>query len=101
MHDCSVAAGDAWLKKYVTAILASPAWDASSAIFITFDEGTSSTGGGGRIPLNVVSPRTRAGTGVSSAYNHYNLLATVEEAWGLPRLGHASGAAVMKEFFNK
>jgi hypothetical protein len=101
MHDCSIAVGDTWLKKYVTAILASPAWDASSAIFITFDEGTSSTGGGGRIPLIVVSPRTRAGTVVSSAYTHYNLLATVEEAWGLPRLGHASGAAVMREFFNK
>jgi acid phosphatase len=101
MHDCSVATGDAWLQKYVSAILASPAWDANSVIFITFDEGTSSTGGGGRVPLIVVSPRTRAGTVVSATYNHYNLLATIEQAWGLPRLGNASGAAVMKEFFNK
>ena len=101
MHDCAVSVGDTWLKKYVTAILASPAWDANSVIFITFDEGTSTTGGGGRIPLIVVSPRTRAGTSVSAPYNHYNLLATIEEAWRLPRLGHAEGAAVMSEFFNK
>jgi len=101
MHDCSVATGDAWLQKYVTAILASPAWDANSVIFITFDEGTSAVGGGGRIPLIVVSPRTRAGTVVSTPYNHYNLLATIEQAWGMPRLGHASGAAVMAGFFNK
>jgi acid phosphatase len=101
MHDCSVATGDAWLQKYVTAILASPAWDAKSVIFITFDEGQSSIGGGGRIPLIVVSPRTRAGTVVAPAYNHYNLLATLEQAWGMTRLGHAAGAAVLKEFFNQ
>jgi acid phosphatase len=101
MHDCPVATGDAWLKKYVTAILASPAWDATSVIFVTFDEGESSVGGGGRIPLIVISPRTRAGTVVSNPYNHYNLLATIEQAWGLARLGHAAGATVMAEFFNK
>jgi hypothetical protein len=101
MHDCSVATGDVWLQKYVPAILASPAWDANSAIFITFDEGESSVGGGGRIPLIVVSPRTRAGTLVSAAYNHYNLLATLEQAWGMARLGQAAGAAVLKEFFNQ
>ena len=101
MHDCSVATGDAWLKKYVTAILASPGWDANSVIFITFDEGTSATGGGGRVPLIVVSPRTRPGTVVSATYNHYNLLATIEQAWKLPGLGHAAGVASMKEFFNK
>jgi len=101
MHDCSIATGDAWLKKYVTAILASPAWDANSVIFVVFDEGTSSTGGGGRVPLIVVSPRTRPGTKVSTSYNHYNLLATIEQAWKLPWLGHAAGAAAMTDFFNQ
>ena len=99
MHDCSVATGDAWLAKYVPAILASPAWDRNSVLFIIFDEGTTATGGGGRIPFIVVSGRTPTGTTVSTAYNHYNLLATIEQSWGLPRLGKASGAAVLKEFF--
>jgi hypothetical protein len=99
MHDCSVATGDAWLAKYVPRILASPAWDANSVLFIVFDEGTSSTGGGGRIPFIVVSKRTPRGTKVDRTYTHYNLLATIEQSWGLPGLGKAAGAAVMKEFF--
>ena len=101
MHSCSIATGDAWLKKYVPAILASPAWDANSVLFIVFDEGTSSTGGGGHTPLIVVSPRVKAGTRVGTRYNHYNLLATIESAWALPRLGHASTAPTMTDFFNR
>jgi len=99
MHDCSVATGDKWLSTYVPAILASPAWDGNSVLFIVFDEGTTATGGGGRIPFIVVSGRTPAGTVVSTPYNHYNLLATIEQSWGLPRLGNSSGAAVMTDFF--
>jgi acid phosphatase len=99
MHDCSVATGDAWLAKYVPAILASPSWDDNSVIFVVFDEGTTATGGGGRVPLIVVSPRTSSGLRVSTPYTHYNLLATIEQSWGLPRLGKAAGAAVMAEFF--
>ncbi|MGH9423627.1 MAG: alkaline phosphatase family protein [Thermoanaerobaculia bacterium] len=99
MHSCSIATGDAWLKKYVPAILASPAWDANSVIFIVFDEGTSSTGGGGRTPLIVISTQTQGGRRVSTRYDHYSLLATLEAAWGLSRLGHAAGAVSMTDFF--
>jgi len=99
MHDCSVGTGDAWLAKYVPAILGSPAWDANSVIFIVVDEGSTSVGGGGHVPLIVVSPRTPPKTHVATGYNHYDLLATIEAAWGLPALGHAAGAATMTEFF--
>jgi hypothetical protein len=99
MHDCSIATGDAWLAGLVPKILASPAWDRNSALFIVFDEGTTSSGGGGRIPLVVVSGRTPAGLKVATPYNHYNLLATIEQSWSLPRLGAASGVPVMSEFF--
>jgi len=99
MHDCSIATGDAWLAKFVPKILASPAWDRNSVLFIVFDEGTSAAGGGGRIPLVVVSSLTPAGLKVATAYNHYNLLATIEKSWGLPLLGRVSGAAIMGDFF--
>jgi len=99
LHDCSIATGDAWLSKLVPKILTSPAWDRNSVLFIVFDEGTTASGGGGRIPLIVVSGRTAAGLKVATPYNHYNLLATIEQSWGLPRLGQASGAAIMSEFF--
>jgi acid phosphatase len=99
MHDCSIGTGDAWLAGLVPKILASPAWDRNSVLFIVFDEGTTSSGGGGRIPFLVVSGRTPAGLKVGTTYNHYNLLATIEQSWGLPRLGAAAGAAVLSEFF--
>ena len=48
MHDCSVATGDAWLKADVAPLLRSPELR-SGVVFVAFDEGTSDTGGGGRI----------------------------------------------------
>jgi acid phosphatase len=99
MHDCSIGTGDAWLAGLVPKILASPAWDRNSVLFIVFDEGTTASGGGGRIPFLVVSGRTPAGLKVGTTYNHYNLLATIEQSWSLPRLGGASGAATLSEFF--
>jgi hypothetical protein len=33
------------------------------------------------------------------AYDHYSLLATLEEGLGLPKLGKAKTAAVMKDLF--
>jgi phosphatidylinositol-3-phosphatase len=99
MHDCSITTGDRWLAGLVPKILASPAWDRNSVLFIVFDEGTTASGGGGRIPFIAVSARTTAGLKVAAPYNHYNLLATIEQSWGMPRLGHAAGAAVMSDFF--
>ncbi len=45
MHDCPVATGDAWLKKYVALIVASPPVPSSKslALFITFDENNQSS----------------------------------------------------------
>src|SRR5262245_2440173 len=71
MHSCAVRTGDAWLAKLMSALLASPAYQAgTTAIFVTFDEGND--GGSNRcatnvhdqgchIPLIVVSPSTPAG----------------------------------------
>lgn len=98
MHDCSVSTGDAWLSSFLPTILNSSSF-ANSALFLVWDEGTSSTGGGGRIPLIVISPRTPAGYRSAAAYNHYNLLRTIEAAWGMPALGHASGTTPLAEFF--
>ncbi|MEZ4656156.1 MAG: alkaline phosphatase family protein [Caldilineaceae bacterium] len=39
MHDCDIRTGDAWLKTWVSQIVASPAWQQDGVLFITFDEG--------------------------------------------------------------
>jgi acid phosphatase len=98
MHDCSVATGDRWLENFVPQIVNSAAFT-NSVIFLVWDEGTTTTGGGGHVPLIVVSPRTPAGYRSANPYNHYSLLRTIETAWGMPALGKASTAVPMAEFF--
>ena len=51
--------------------------------------------GGGQVGLLLLSPFIKKGGGLSQeTYNHFSLLATVEEAFGLGRLGYAGGSEV-------
>jgi hypothetical protein len=86
MHDCSVATGDAWLKAHVVPLLRSPELR-GGVVFVLFDEGTSDTGGGGRIAALALGPTVRRDSRFTRATNHYGLLRTIEDAWRLPRLG--------------
>jgi hypothetical protein len=85
MHDCSVATGDAWLKAHIVPLLRSPQLR-GGVVFDVFDEGTSDTGGGGRVEALALGPTVRRGATFARATNHYGLLRTIEEAWHLPRL---------------
>jgi hypothetical protein len=86
MHDCSVATGDAWLKRFVPPLLALP----NTVVFVIFDEGTTNEGGGGRVTALALGSAVRPGAVFARATNHYGLLRTIEDAWGLPRLGRAA-----------
>jgi hypothetical protein len=87
MHDCSVGVGDSWLRRTVGPLLHLP----RTVIFITFAEGRTSVRGGGHITTLAVGTavRHRAFTRLT---NHYGLLRTIEDAWGLPRLGRSAHA---------
>jgi phospholipase C len=89
MHDCSVATGDAWLRALVPPLLRLP----ETAVFVVFDEGTTNTRGGGHIPALVLGSAVRPGSRTAAATGHCGLLRTVEDAWGLPRLGCSRRAA--------
>jgi phospholipase C len=91
MHDCSVATGDAWLKHQIVPYLSSPAL-AGSAVFVIFDEGTTSQGGGGKIPALAVGPLVRPGSHAAAPTTHYGLLRTIETGLGLPLLGASRSA---------
>ena len=123
-HDSPCASGepgglrsaDAWLKTWVPRILASPAYRQDGLLVVTFDESdapqadSSASGGevpgpnagkpgivgpgGGRVGGVVVSPRTTPGTTSSAGYNHYSLLASIEDIFGLPHLGFAAQAGL-------
>ena len=86
MHDCSVATGDAWLKARVVPLLHSRELR-GGVVFVVFDEGSSDTGGGAHIEALALGPTVRRGSRFTKATNHYGLLRTIEDAWGLPRLG--------------
>ncbi|MDX6452913.1 MAG: phosphatidylinositol-3-phosphatase [Gaiellaceae bacterium] len=89
MHDCPIATGDAWLARFVKPLLSVK----RTAIFIVFDEGSSSLGGGGAVALVVAGTAVKPHTRYTLATSHYGLLRTVEAALGLPAIGEASGAA--------
>lgn len=86
MHDCSVATGDSWLRAHVVPLLRSRQLS-GGVVFVVFDEGTSDTGGGGRIEALALGSTVRRGSRFAKTTNHFGLLRTIEDAWGLPRLG--------------
>jgi phosphatidylinositol-3-phosphatase len=86
MHDCDVPTGDLWLARHIVPILGSPHL-ARSVVFVIFDEGTTDIGGGGSVAALALGPVVRPGSTYAQLTNHYGLLRTIEDAWGLPRLG--------------
>jgi acid phosphatase len=99
MHDGTVAQGDAFLQGFVPKIIDSPAFQ-NSVLFITWDEGTTNVGGGGNIPTLVITPSMPAGFTSDAPFDHYSLLRTIEDAWGLGCLGAACDAPNMGVFFH-
>lgn len=95
---------DKWLGTQVPAILASPAFQKDGMLVITFDEtdggtvgpSTGVTGGtaGGKVGALIVSPFTPAGATSDKPYNHFSLLASMEDFFSLPRLAGAGEPGV-------
>lgn len=52
------------------------------------------TGGGGRVGALLISPFIEAGTTSETYFNHYSLLVTLEELFGLERIGYAAEPAL-------
>jgi len=101
-----------WLRRWVPKILASPAYKKNGLLIVTFDEADTSaangadaccgegpgpnsplpgiTGlGGGRTGAVLVSRFITPGSLNSTPYNHYSLLRTIENLFGLAPLGYA------------
>lgn len=98
MHDCSVAKGDAWLRSFLPRITGSTAF-ASSVVFVTWDEGSTSVGGGGRVATLVIGPGVKRGYRSAVSHTHYSLLRTIENGWALGCLNRTCAANDLREFF--
>jgi phosphatidylinositol-3-phosphatase len=100
---------DLFLRDWIPRIQASPAYRDGGLIVVTFDESengaegccnevaanTPNAGGetigpgGGKIGAVLLSPYIRPGTVVQKEFNHYSLLRSTEDIFGLPHLGYA------------
>ena len=91
MHDCPVAVGDRWLRRLARPLLQLP----GTVVFVLFDEGRSSLRGGGHVAALALGTAVQPGARFRGLTGHYGVLRTIEDAWGLPRLGRSSRAAAI------
>lgn len=89
MHDGSIAQGDAWLSRELTGY-ANWAVANNSLLIVTWDEDDG--GPRNQIPTIIYGGHVQPGT-YTEQINHYSVLATLEQMYGLPRLGYAATAA--------
>ena len=92
-HDCSTAVAESWLRQTIPAILATGAWKQGGILFVTYDEGEDTANSVLTLVIRP-NPPNHAST---VAYNHYSLLATIEDLLGVPRLGAARNAWAMTD----
>lgn len=111
---------DPFLKVWVPRILHSPAFKKDGLLIITFDESGSdmnaccnepsgpnttqpglSGAGGGRIGAVALSPFIKPGTVSDTPVNHYDLLRSIEDIFGLPPLGYAKDAKGLPDIFTR
>jgi hypothetical protein len=97
-----------FLQTWVPQITASPAFKQDGLLLITFDEGVSDDSaccgelpgpaapspggagpGGGDVGAVMLSSFIKPGTVTQTAYNHYSMLGSVEDLFGLSHLGYA------------
>ena len=86
MHDCTVAQGDDWLGRFLPPLLRSSRL-AHSVIFVVFDEPLAMYPGSNPVPAIALGRLVRPDSEYRAKTSHYGLLRTIEDAWGLPRLG--------------
>ena len=106
-----LAAADAFLREWVPRITGSAAYRRDGLLAIVFDEAENDSSaccgelpgpntpqpgidgpGGGRTGAVLLSPAITPGTTLTPAYNHYSLLRSLEDWFGLAALGYASRA---------
>ncbi len=93
MHNCSVSTGDTWLKNNIKAY-ATWALTHNSLLIVTFDEdsGTSVN----QIMTFFVGQHVKVGQ-YAEQINHYNVLHTIESAYGLSAIANAATHAAVTD----
>ncbi|MGN6336419.1 alkaline phosphatase family protein [Mycobacterium sp.] len=96
MHDGSIAQADSWLSSQLSGY-ANWAVTNNSLLIVTFDE--DDNGSRNQIPTVFYGAHIRPGS-YSEQINHYNVLSTVEQMYGLPKTGYAASAAPITDIWD-
>jgi hypothetical protein len=98
-----IASGDAYLGGLVAEITGAPFWShGNNAIAITFDSGSTNQGccdaqpGGGQVATVVITSHGPRGVQDPTPSNHYSLLSTMQNLFGLGCLQHTCDTSVVQ-----
>ncbi|WP_344441624.1 putative Ig domain-containing protein [Kitasatospora nipponensis] len=96
MHDCSTATGDTWLKAHLDSYVQ---WAKAhnSVLITTFDEDDSA--GNNQIATIFDGQPVKTGT-YSEHVDHFGVLRTIEDMYGLPYAGAAASATSITDAWN-
>ncbi|WP_329569574.1 alkaline phosphatase family protein [Kitasatospora sp. NBC_01266] len=96
MHDGTIAQGDSWLQNNLSNY-ATWAQQNNSLLIVTWDEDDYTESN--QIPTIVVGAGVAPGQ-YSETINHYNLLATLEQMYGLNAVGNSASAAPISDIWS-
>jgi acid phosphatase len=96
MHDGTIAQGDTWLRSHIDAY-AQWAKTNNSLLVVTWDEDDSSMSN--QIPTLFVGAHVTPGN-YTEKINHYTVLRTVEDSYGLGHLGSSATATPITDVWN-
>lgn len=108
MHNCPTTTSDAWLARVIPQIMASPGYREGGAIFLLWDEGDADATYAWsyvfhrpqNVPFVLISDNLVSSGFISpTTYGHDSYLATIEDAFGLPRMPTTVGSTPMADFF--
>jgi len=85
-HDCPLGVADRFLGHFLPPLLRAP----KTVVFVVFDEGTSSEGGGGHVFAFAAGTAVRRHVDDSTPTNHYAVLRTIEDAFAVRPLGRSA-----------
>jgi hypothetical protein len=92
-----IAQGDKFVGGVVNLITSSPIWETgNNAIVVTFDEGNTATS---QVATMVITNHGPRGVTDSTSYNHYSLLASLQQTFGLGCLVNSCAATAMAPLF--
>jgi len=93
MHDGTIAQGDTWLQQHMSGYIQF-AQTHNGLLIVTWDEDDSL--GGNQIPTIFVGPMVKQGQ-FTETINHFNVLRTLEDLYGLTHAGSAATATTISD----